>query len=59
MDKVEFNHSLKNIPIADKKTYMAKLFDMTTKFIDRMKWKAFFFERRRELNESEHEVNNH
>ena len=46
MERFEFNYSMKDIPIADKRTYMIKLFDQTNKFINRMRWRAFFFERR-------------
>ena len=41
---MRFDYSWKNIPICNKQAYTIKLFDMTNKFIDRMRWKAFWFE---------------
>ena len=43
MDCLDFNYSLKNIPICDKKAYMVRLFDMTSKFVNRMRWRAKYF----------------
>ena len=41
---IDFEHSLKNIPICNKKYFMTKIFDQTSKFINRLRWKAFFFD---------------
>ena len=40
--KVEFNYSLKDIPLANQKEYLIKLYDATSKFINRLRWKLFF-----------------
>ena len=39
MEKINFNYSLKNIPISSKSSYQLKLIDK----IKRMRWKAHFF----------------
>ena len=44
MKLIEFDHSLKDIPIYSNKSYTLKIFDQTAKFINRMRWKAFYFE---------------
>ena len=41
---VDFKHSLKNIPLSNKKYFLTKIFDQTSKFINRLRWKAHFFE---------------
>ena len=58
MEIVTFNHSLKNIPISDKRAYMSKLFDMTSKFIDRIKWAAYFFDKRNDVCDNDLETDN-
>ena len=50
MDKVNFNYSLKNIPLPIKDTYRKKLIQKVESFIERIRWKAFFFERQCEYN---------
>ena len=42
IQKVNFNYSLKDIPICNKKEYLIKLYDATSKFINRLRWKLFF-----------------
>ena len=42
---INFQHSLKNIPISNKSSYLTKLYDQTANFINRMRWKAFFFDK--------------
>ena len=41
--KVEFNYSLKDIPLANQKEYLTKLYDATSKFVNRLRWKLFFY----------------
>ena len=41
--KVDFNYSLKDIPIANKKEYLIKLYDATSKFVNRLRWQLFFY----------------
>ena len=35
-------YSLKDIPICNKKEYLIKLYDATSKFINRLRWKLLF-----------------
>ena len=42
LKKIEFNYSLKDIPLADKKEYTIKLYDAASKFINKLRWKVFF-----------------
>ncbi len=44
MERVNFDYSLKNIPIPRKETYMKALIDKTHKFLKRMRWKAHFLD---------------
>ena len=44
MDKVQFNYSLRNIPIPNRRTYLLSLLDKVENFIKRLRWKAFFFD---------------
>ena len=44
MKLIEFDYSLKDIPIYSNKSYTLKIFDQTAKFINRLRWKAFYFE---------------
>ena len=41
---IDFEHSLKNIPISNRKYFLTKIFDQTSKFINRLRWKAYFFD---------------
>ena len=43
MNKFVLNYSLKNIPVGNKQAYMTKLYDMTAKFINRLRWKAYWY----------------
>lgn len=43
MEKINFNYSLKNIPIPSKKEYKLKLMEKIESVIKRMRWKAHFF----------------
>ena len=43
VNKFEFKHSLKNVPIPSNETYMKTLISKTEDFIQRLRWKAFFF----------------
>ena len=54
---VDFNYSLKDIPISNKKEYLFKLYDTTSKFVNRLQWKCYYINR--DINEynSEHEEN--
>ena len=43
MEKINFNYSLKNIPVPSKSSYKLKLIDKIENVIKRMRWKAQFF----------------
>ena len=43
MEKINFNYSLKNIPLPSKSSYQLKLIDKVESLIKRMRWKAHFF----------------
>ena len=43
MERVTFNYSTKNIPVASKKEYIRQLIDKTEQFLCRMRWKAYHF----------------
>ena len=48
MEQVNFNYSLKNIPLPNKDTYQKNLIHKLETFIKRIRWKAFFFENKNE-----------
>lgn len=48
LDQINLDYSHKNITLSKQRDYMIKLFDMTNKFINRIRWKAFWFEQKKE-----------
>ena len=42
MDKYNFEHSLKNIPLPPRDVYLKTLFAKTDDFVERIRWKVFF-----------------
>ncbi len=44
MDTIKLGYSTKNIPICDRRQYIVKIFDMTSRFIDRIRWKVYWYE---------------
>ena len=48
MDQVRFDYSTKNIPIPPKNSYLKSLIEKVENVIKRMRWKAFFFDRKEE-----------
>ena len=50
--KIQFNYSLKDIPLSHKKDYIIRLYDATSKFINRLRWKMFFINK--EIEEQHH-----
>ena len=46
LEILEFDGSLKNIPIANKHSYQVKLFHYTNALIQKMRWRAFFYEQK-------------
>ena len=43
MEKIQFDYSLKDIPIPSRNAYKSRLLNTTESFIKRMRWKAYFF----------------
>ncbi len=43
MEKLNFDYSVKNIPIPSRNDYLQRLIEKTEQFLRRMRWKAFFF----------------
>ena len=43
---LEFDGSLKNIPLANKHTYQVRLFHYTNALIQKMRWRAFYYEQK-------------
>ena len=43
LDKVPFDYSPKDIPTANRTTYLKCLVDKTEQFLRRLRWRAFFF----------------
>lgn len=53
MERVSFNYSTKNIPVASNKEYIKQLIDKTEQFLCRMRWKAYHFLNREKAAEKE------
>ena len=53
MDKVTYEYSLKNIPIPSQRKYMKTLISKVESVVRRMRWKAFFYERKTKPEEEE------
>ena len=51
MERVNFNYSLKNIPIPSKNAYLKNMMHNLESFIKRIRWKAFHFENANNTNE--------
>ena len=43
MEKVNLGHSIKNIPIPSKNVYCQALISSIDKFLNNMRWRAYFF----------------
>ena len=56
MGKVNFNYSLKNILTLSRSSYQLKLIDKIESVIKRMRWKAFFFLKDNNSNETARET---
>ena len=41
--KINFNYSMKNIPIPSRDEYLMQLIYSTEKFVRNLRWKCFFF----------------
>lgn len=51
MEQVRFNYSTKNIPIPPRNTYLKSLIEKVESVVKRMRWKAFFFDRKTDEND--------
>ena len=51
---MDIKYSLKNIPIANKRSIMTNLFDKATNFINRMRWAAYWFDNSDETPNDKH-----
>ena len=45
MEKIKFGYSMKNIAICNRRQYMCKLYEMTSRMIERIRWKVYHFEK--------------
>ena len=57
----DINYSLRNIPVGSKQSYMIKMYEMTNKFINRIRWKVHYYEKRHikdQLGNEDDEENN-
>ena len=48
MEKVNFGYLVKNIPCPDERNYKMKLLEQMESFVKRMRWKAIFFNSRKD-----------
>ena len=53
MEKLQFDYSYKNIPIPTERNYKLQLMEKIERVIKRMRWKAHFYNERKEAKESE------
>ena len=53
MEKIDFNYSLKKIPVPSRTSYKLQLIDKIESVITRMPWKAHFFLNNNEKNKKE------
>ena len=53
MDKVTYDYSLKNIPIPSQRKYMKTLISKVESVVHRMRWKAFFFDKKTKPEEED------
>ena len=44
MERINFDYSLKNIPIPSNQSYLKTMIEKVEAFIKRICWKAYFFE---------------
>ena len=50
MEKINLGYSLKNIPVPGKESYMKNLLSMIESFLRRVRWKAYWFNNKKEDN---------
>ena len=55
LDPIRLGYSFKNINTGGRKHYLCKLYEMTGKFISRLRWKAYRFEKHQQQSERTHE----
>ena len=59
MEKVNLGYSLKNIPIPSDQSYLKNMIKKLESFINRLRWKAFFFMNKNQEEESENNFSNY
>ena len=52
MERVNFNYSMKNIPIPSKNAYLKKLIFKLESFIKRIWWKAYFLDKPNKIDDA-------
>ena len=57
MEQIRFSYSMKNIPLPTRNSYLKKLIEKTESVIKRMRWKAFFYERKEDCNNTSDDKN--
>ena len=55
MEKVNLGYSLKNIPISSDQSYLKNMIEKLESFINRLRWKTFFFMNKNQEEESENQ----
>ena len=53
MEKLQFDYSYKNIPTPPERNYKLQLIEITKLVIKRMRWKAHFYNEKRNVKENE------
>ena len=56
MDKISLNYSLKDIPIQSNRAYLIKMFDMTNKFLNRLRWAVYWHEKKDNIDPTDSET---
>ena len=58
MDLKNFGYSMKNIPIPSKNSYLKSLLEKAEAFIRRLRWKAYFYDKRNSVENDENDNRN-
>ena len=53
MEKLQFDYSYKNIPIPSERNYKLQLMDKIELVIKRLRWKAHFYNEKKDVKENE------
>ena len=55
LNPIRLGYSFKNINKGGRKQYLCKLYEMTSRFIRRLRWKAYWFEQHQQQSERTYE----